>query len=80
MQIKWRGASQLESSDAAANAGIDHSAVAHAPNIRQVAVGFHHTIDVEAIGVDRVAVGVTGNPKPSIRAGNSAIEQRKHLR
>jgi hypothetical protein len=48
--------------------------IAHTPNIRHVAVCFHHTINIEAIGVGRVAVFITGKPKTSIRARNSTIE------
>jgi hypothetical protein len=66
----------LKGSSAGTKTIIDHSAIAHMPNIRHVAVCFYHTIDIEAIGVGRMAVVVTRNPKSSITAGNSTVEQR----
>jgi hypothetical protein len=66
----------LESSRAGTKTIIDHSPIAHTPNIRHVAVRFCHASHIEAIGLARIALVVTRNPKSSITAGNSAVEQR----
>jgi hypothetical protein len=66
----------LESSRAGTKPIIDHSAIAHTPNIRHVAVCFRHPSHIEAIGVASLAVVVTRNAKSSITAGNSTVEQR----
>ena len=66
----------LEGSRAGTKTIINHSAIAHTPNIRHVAVCFRHASDIEAIRVAGIAVVVTRNPKSSIRAGNSTVEQR----
>jgi hypothetical protein len=69
----------LESSRAGTKPIIDHSAIAHSPNIRHVAVCFNHASNIEAIGLARIALVLTRNPKSSITAGNSTVEQRKQL-
>jgi len=66
----------LEGSRAGTKTIIDHSAIAHMPNIRDVAVCFRHASNIEAVSVAHMALVVTWNPKSSIRAGNSTVEQR----
>ena len=66
----------LEGSRSGTKTIINHSAVAHAPNIRYVAVYFRHASDIETISAVRIAVIVVRNPKFSPRAGNSGVEQR----
>src|SRR6266481_7928652 len=78
-KVKCQSPSNLEGSRPGTNTIIDHSAIVHTPNIRHVAVCFDHTIDIEAISVHRMALVLGRDLKPSITAGNSAIEQRKQL-
>ena len=66
----------LERSCAGTKTIISHSAIAHMPNIRHVAVCFRHASNIEAISLARIALVLTRNPKSSITAGNSTVEQR----
>jgi hypothetical protein len=66
----------LEGSRSGTKTIINHSAIAHVPDIRHVAVYFRHASDIETINAARIALIVMRNPKFSPRAGNSAVEQR----
>lgn len=66
----------LEGSRSGTKTIINHSAIAHAPNIRYVAVYFRHASDIETISAARIALIMMWNSKFSPTARNSAVEQR----
>ena len=64
----------LEGSRSGTKTIINHSAIAHAPDIRYVAVYFRHASDIETISVARIALIVMRNSELSARPGNSTVE------